>query len=393
MKRILFLRLGPYFLPDELSVRENYRNLSKAFCGEIFTVIDKKQLRGSIIGNFSLQGLYLPEPIRKRHLFRNICYAFYSITVSVYRHYFKQKYDVIVASEPIATGPLAFIIGKLTWAKSIVEINGIYDKAFLFNSDKTSFIEYLKYQYSRIVIPFILTHVDIVKTLYKGQIESARWAENVKRIISFPCFVPVSCFEPRVGKTKHILFLGYPWYLKGVDILIKAFNQITTEFPEYSLKIVGYCPDRTEFEKLASGNSRIEFCQPVLYEEVPQLVGECSLFILPSRTEAMGRVLLEAMACKKPIIASNVDGIPMIIQHGKNGLLFESENVEDLALKMRTILGNKGYSRRLAETGYRFVREQWTEGHYLERFRSMIEGAFGNRSIDCVRECQRGGRS
>ena len=77
----------------------------------------------------------------------------------------------------------------------------------------------------------------------------------------------------------------------------------------------------------------------------------CSLFVLPSRTEAMGRVLLEAMACKKPIIASNVGGIPEIIKDGYNGLLFESENVDDLAEKIRLVLSNKKYPTMLRNNG------------------------------------------
>ena len=139
--------------------------------------------------------------------------------------------------------------------------------------------------------------------------------------------------------------------MKGVDILIKAFNKISNEFSEYTLKVVGYCDDKSYFEKISSNNKQIQLCNPVNYSEVIKLMEGCSLFILPSRTEAMGRVLLEAMASKKPIIASNVDGIPTYIKDGYNGLLFESENVDDLAEKMHTVMSDENYARQLADNG------------------------------------------
>ena len=111
------------------------------------------------------------------------------------------------------------------------------------------------------------------------------------------------------------------------------------------MKIVGYCPEGFHYYKsLAKGNENIEFHKPVFYDEVVKLMAACSLFVLPSRTEAMGRVLLEAMACKKPIIASNVGGIPNVIKDGYNGLLFKSEKVDDLADKIRLVLSNKKIS-------------------------------------------------
>jgi glycosyltransferase involved in cell wall biosynthesis len=87
----------------------------------------------------------------------------------------------------------------------------------------------------------------------------------------------------------------------------------------------------------------------------------------------MGRVLLEAMACKKPIIASRVDGIPHYVKHGFNGLLFKSENVEDLATNIRTILNDPEYAAKLGENGQRHVREYLSEDRYIELYKQMID--------------------
>ena len=87
----------------------------------------------------------------------------------------------------------------------------------------------------------------------------------------------------------------------------------------------------------------------------------------------MGRVLLEAMAAKKPIIASNVDGIPTYIKHGYNGLLFESENVDDLAIKIKDVLNNSEYATTLAENAYAYVNLELSEEKYVEAYRDFVE--------------------
>jgi glycosyltransferase involved in cell wall biosynthesis len=175
--------------------------------------------------------------------------------------------------------------------------------------------------------------------------------------------------------------MGYPWYLKGVDILIKAFNKITDEFPEYRLKIVGWCPEGREyFENLAKDNFKVDLCGPVFYDRAIKLMTRCSVYVLASRTEAMGRVLLEAMASKKPIIASNVGGVSSIIRDGFNGMLFEKESVDELANKMRLLLSDDKFSNKLAENGFLYVQRYLSEQCYLNNYIKLLEDTL-NRDI------------
>ena len=177
--------------------------------------------------------------------------------------------------------------------------------------------------------------------------------------------------------TAYILFIGHPWYLKGVDILIKAFKKISSTFPNYKLKIIGWCPNgRDFFENLAKPNSNIELLAPLVFKDVPKVMADYSMFVLPSRTEAMGRVLIEAMACKKPVIASNVDGIPNIVKNNFNGLLFESENVDDLTDKIHMVLGDKNLADKLSTNAYKYLLENFTEEHYVGNFKNMLDKTF-----------------
>ncbi len=60
--------------------------------------------------------------------------------------------------------------------------------------------------------------------------------------------------------------------------------------PEWTLKLVGYLPEKEHFRSLYEHVKQIEFVGPVMPEKIPRLMSECSMFVLPSRSEAMGRV-------------------------------------------------------------------------------------------------------
>jgi len=377
MHRILYLSPG-HAPPQKNRKKNRFYHLSRYLSGDLLSPIwGRKSLKSLrtikevnlAMGNFQYHVTFssrLPKIIKI--LWDVLFYVFKGL----YLHYFKERYDVIITYGPFKTGFAGYLLKKLTRTKLIIEVPGNPKKTFLLDSKTLGTIDKLKSKIGDLLVPSITNRADHIKLLYPTQLNGYKDIEK-NQISIFHNFVPISAIKPSEESDKYVLFLGYPWYLKGVDILIKAFKLISDEFPEYRLKIVGYCPDKSYFQKLAEGNNKIELCDPVFHDEAIKLMSRCGLFVLPSRTEGMGRVLLEAMASKKPIIASNVDGIPYYIKHGFNGLLFESENVEDLAEKIRIILSNPDYAKKLAENGYKYVHEHLSEEHYVKCFKKMIE--------------------
>lgn len=369
MCKILFLSSGPIPLHKSL-LKESFFHLSKFYSGDYLSPLFGKThpIEKTKFGNFSyhpVRTFHLPKPIK--HLFEVV--IFFLRAKSLHSKY---KYNLIICRDVWKMGLVGLVLKKITGIKFIVEVRGNYRKALFLNSREKKKLEMIKLRIAEWIMVFVLNRADHIRLLYPHQLEEYKNIKNDKRS-TFHNFVPISNIKPCQKSDKYILFLGYPWYLKGIDILIRAFKSISQEFPEYKLKVVGYCPDRSYFEKLAEGNNKIELCNPVVHSEAIELMCRCNLFVLPSRTEAMGRVLLEAMACKKPIIASNVDGIPHYIKHGFNGLLFESENVDDLADKIRALLGNSDYALELQKNGYKYVHEHLSEECYVESFKKMID--------------------
>jgi len=165
-----------------------------------------------------------------------------------------------------------------------------------------------------------------------------------------------------------------------VDILIQAFLVVADRFPDMHLRVIGHCPDRTPFERIARGHPRIHLEKAIHHPQAMEAMARCTAFVLPSRTEAMGRVLLEAMAAGKPVIASSVDGIPFYVQDGETGYLFRSEDVNDLARKLELVLTDPGRASEMGRVGASVVRERYSEAAYAASFQRMVAETITTRS-------------
>jgi glycosyltransferase involved in cell wall biosynthesis len=143
------------------------------------------------------------------------------------------------------------------------------------------------------------------------------------------------------NKSPDIFIVANLEKLKGVDILIRAIPKVIEAIPNLSMRIAGYGPEENELKKLVKElnlEDHVTFLGYVSEEDKFKNCLSSKITVVPSRWDCLPITLLEAMACGKCIIASNVGGIPDVIEDGVDGLLFESENVEDLADKIITLL-------------------------------------------------------
>ena len=129
----------------------------------------------------------------------------------------------------------------------------------------------------------------------------------------------------------YVLYSGRLLPHKGIRYLIDAFSRIENDF-ETKLLIVGSGPERNKLEELARklGVKKIEFKFFLPRSKFLEYISNCSIFVLPSVDEMFGVVVLEAMACSKPVIASDIPGPRDVITHGKDGFLFERGNASEL---------------------------------------------------------------
>ena len=145
---------------------------------------------------------------------------------------------------------------------------------------------------------------------------------------------------------------------KGLKYLIEAFKDVQVNFPKTRLIIAGEGPERKSLEKMIKN---LELGKKVLLlgnrGDIPFILKAADLFVLPSISEAFGLVLLEAMASKLPIIATNTGGIPEIIEDQKSGIIVEQKNSSALRGAICDLLRNEALQEKLAFVGNRRVRD------------------------------------
>jgi glycosyltransferase involved in cell wall biosynthesis len=108
-------------------------------------------------------------------------------------------------------------------------------------------------------------------------------------------------------------------------------------------------------------------------KDIPQVLAAMDVFVFPSHAEAFGMVVIEAMAARKPIIASNSDGIMDIIEHNHNGVLIPPRDVKALISACQLLAGDRGMRERLAQAAHRSALERFTSDRMLDEIEAIYE--------------------
>jgi glycosyltransferase involved in cell wall biosynthesis len=150
---------------------------------------------------------------------------------------------------------------------------------------------------------------------------------------------------------------------EGHAHLIKATAALAKDFPSISLEILGDGPERSRLEALAKQQGLVgvvHFPGRQSPGEVAARMKRCTLFALPSQSEGVGCLHLEAMSCAKAVIGCREQGIAEIIDHGTNGFLVGPENDKELTLAMRMLLKEPERRRSLGAASRDTILDRFT---------------------------------
>ncbi|MGC8970740.1 MAG: glycosyltransferase family 4 protein [bacterium] len=148
---------------------------------------------------------------------------------------------------------------------------------------------------------------------------------------------------------------------KGINYLIEAFNYLYDKYRDLNLVIIGDGEEKENLERLAKKldvEDRVFFLGAL--PNARFYFRNFHIFVLPSLFEALGIVLLEAISQKVPVIATDVGGIPEIIEDSKTGLLVPPKDSTALAQAIEKLINSQELRVSLGEGGYRRYREEFT---------------------------------
>ena len=232
----------------------------------------------------------------------------------------------------------------------------------------------------KIYAPFMKRFLDKAETIISTSPNYVRSSKVLSQYRSkcrvIPLGIELSRFASEntdatcIGELRHqynrpiILFIGRFRYYKGLHVLIEAMAVV-----DAVLLIIGTGPLEKELREQAASaglDGRVIFLGELSDRDLVTYLHACDLFVLPSilRSEAFGIVQIEAMACKKPVISTEIgSGTSYVNQHGKTGLVVPPFDAHKMAAAVNMMLERPDMRKSFGQAGYERVRSCFSSGN------------------------------
>jgi len=182
------------------------------------------------------------------------------------------------------------------------------------------------------------------------------------------------------SRKPRVIYVGRLIGYKHVDDLLLAFSKLNLDAELY---IVGDGPERRNLEFLATKlgiKHKVTFTGFVNERRKIELLKSSHVLVLPSTTEGFGIVLIEAMAARTPVIATDIPPLRELIKEEETGLLFAPRKVEELKTKLEHLLKNTELSKRLSLRGYELVKRSFCWDEIAKKVEELFKKASHSRS-------------
>jgi glycosyltransferase involved in cell wall biosynthesis len=225
--------------------------------------------------------------------------------------------------------------------------------------------------------PIAVRHADAVRTVSR-QTTDLVTELGVRPAATFPSYVDADAFLARppapLPERPRAVFVGVLERYKAFDTLLDAWRRAAPQVPRATLHVVGDGTMRAAAEQLAAElPEQVEWTPRLAAEEVAEAMDAAWLVCLPSRSEGLPRVALEAAARGRAIVGGNRAGIPDVVHPEENGLLVDPDDAAELARALVRILSDRAYAERLG-AGARSTGEEWgvTPAEYAAKVLALV---------------------
>lgn len=212
--------------------------------------------------------------------------------------------------------------------------------------------------------------------------------ESGVRVHLVPHGVDLQCFRPQPPQSMspdaplQLLAVGRLVEKKGFDILLSAVTRL--KFP-FRLRIIGEGPERDRLSHMITANGlagRVTLDGGMTHAELPAAYREAHVVVVPSVQDQSGdrdglpNVVLEAMACGRPVVASDISAIGCAVAHGETGMLVPPGDPVALASALEQLCPQLALRERLSRKGRELVERDYEVGRCTERFHRLLESVY-----------------
>jgi glycosyltransferase involved in cell wall biosynthesis len=191
-------------------------------------------------------------------------------------------------------------------------------------------------------------------------------------------FLNLGLFETKneyLKRRKVVGYVGRLNYEKGIHLFVESIPEALRLSPELEFLVVGDGPAREWVEdeiRKTGHDSIVRLVGWVPHSELPYYLNQIRLMVLPSLTEGLPNVILEAMACGTPVLATPVGAVPEIIDDGKTGFIIKNKTPNSIGASIAGALENPGIVA-IAAKARELVENEFTLGKAVERYRLVLE--------------------
>jgi glycosyltransferase involved in cell wall biosynthesis len=233
---------------------------------------------------------------------------------------------------------------------------------------------------------FALKHADSLRVISNSTRQQLQRRMPGRCVVQFPTWTDIEVFleagrkEKDVG-AQEILYTGVLIPRKGVHHLINAFACLAQDFFQARLVIAGreedkiYAAELKQQVKRLGLDGHVQFVGDMPQTELATWMHRAGVFVLPSISEGLGRVVIEAMATGTPVIGSHVGGIPEMVHDGATGFLVPPKDEAALAEKIRWVFEQPERTREMERDARAFAEKFFSMRAYINGYRQIFEDA------------------
>ena len=275
---------------------------------------------------------------------------------------FIKDYDIVHAQHPMAALAMKNVSGK-----KILTIHGIYSEQIGILHGKSS---------SKLSNNFEKNAFTWADAVTAGSKEAYDYYSKLgSKVFFIPNAIDINSLPSGsdIRYEKQIIFAGRLSKEKGILTILECTKNLPKDI---HLIIIGTGPEESTVTKSAKNSENIHYLGYQPKEKTIPLIRGSILLIQPSFAEGISATLLEAMACKTPIIATNIGGNKELLVHNKTGILIESGNSDQLLKEILEILNNKNRREEIAKSAYDEVQKyDWSNvvQLYLDLYNKLLK--------------------